>query len=114
MPFAPTQEAQLVIVRIWRGHAPSSNPFAYGEHFTRKVLPELERIEGFLGASLLRQDGPDHVEFLVLTRWASMDAIRAFAGDDVGSAVVEPDAVAALASFDRTVQHYEVVQEIAR
>jgi heme-degrading monooxygenase HmoA len=54
------------------------------------------------------------VEFLVLTRWASMDAIRAFAGDDVGKAVVEPEAVQALLSFDRTVQHYEVVQEVAR
>jgi heme-degrading monooxygenase HmoA len=103
-----------VIVRIWRGRAPSSDPLAYSEHFGRKVLPELKRIEGFLGASLLRQDGPDHVEFLVLTRWASMGAIRAFAGDDVGNAVVEPDVVAALASFDRTVQHYQVVQEIAR
>ena len=103
-----------MIVRIWRGRAPSSNPFGYSEHFRRKVLPELERIEGFLGASLLRQDGPDDVEFLVLTRWASMDAIRAFAGDDIRRAVVEPAAVAALASFDRTVEHYEVVQEIAR
>lgn len=43
-----------------------------------------------------------------------MDAIRAFAGDDVESAVVEPEAVAALVSFDRTVQHYEVVQETTR
>jgi len=103
-----------MIVRMWRGRAPSSNPLAYGEHFRRQVLPELERIEGFLGASLLRQIGPDDVEFLVLTRWASMDAIRAFAGDDVGRAVVEPDAIAALVSFDRTVRHYEVVQETTR
>jgi heme-degrading monooxygenase HmoA len=103
-----------MIVRTWHGRAPSSNPLAYSEHFGRTVLPELGRIEGFLGASLLRQDGPDHVEFLVLTRWASMDAIRAFAGDDVRRAVVEPAAVAALASFDRTVEHYEVVQETAR
>lgn len=103
-----------MIVRVWRGRAASSNPLAYSEHFRRKVLPELERIEGFLGASLLRQDRPNEVEFLVLTRWASMDAIRAFAGDDVEKAVIEPDAVAVLVSFDSSVQHYEVVQETAR
>ena len=57
-----------MILRAWRGRGPSSNPLAYSEHFRRKVLPELERIEGFLGASLLRQVGPDEVEFLVLTR----------------------------------------------
>jgi heme-degrading monooxygenase HmoA len=100
-----------MIVRTWRGRAPASNPIAYSEHFSRSVLPELRRIEGFLGASLLRQDGPEHVEFLVLTRWASMEAIRAFAGDDIKNAVVEPDAAAALLDFDRTVQHYEVVED---
>ena len=103
-----------MIVRMWRGRAALSNPLAYSGHFRRRVLPELERIEGFLGASLLRRDGGDAVEFLVLTRWASMDAIRAFAGDDVEKAVVEPEAVAALAAFDHTVQHYEVVQETTR
>jgi heme-degrading monooxygenase HmoA len=103
-----------MIVRSWHGLARSSNALAYSEHFRRKVLPELENITGFLGASLLRRDGPDSVEFLVLTRWASMDAIRAFAGDDVGKAVVEPEAVQALLGFDRTVQHYDVVQEVSR
>ena len=103
-----------MIVRAWRGQALSAKASAYSEHFRRKVLPELESIEGFLGAALLRDEGADGVEYLVLTRWASMDAIRAFAGNDVGKAVVEPEAVAALASFDRRVRHYEVVQETSR
>ncbi len=53
------------------------------------------------------------VEFLVLTRWTSLDAIRAFAGDDIRKAVVEPEAAALLASFDSTVEHFEVVEELA-
>ncbi len=100
-----------MIVRTWRGRAASTNAPAYAEHFRRRVLPELRGIDGFLGATLLRQDGPDEVEYLVLTRWASMDAVRAFAGEDVGKAVVEPEAAAALAGFDETVRHYEVVEE---
>jgi hypothetical protein len=76
------------------------------------VLPRLQRIEGFLGASLLREDRPNDIEFLVLTRWASMDAIRAFAGEFVSRAVVEPDAVAGLMTFDETVQHYDIVEEV--
>ena len=43
-----------------------------------------------------------------------MDAIRTFAGDKVETAVVEPGAVAALVSFDRTVQHYEIVEELSK
>ena len=34
----------------------------------------------------------EEVEFLVLTLWESMDAIRAFAGDQPEVAVVEPEA----------------------
>jgi hypothetical protein len=40
-----------------------------------------------------------------------MDSIRAFAGKDVGRAVVEPQAMTALVDYDRTVAHYEVLDE---
>jgi len=99
-----------MIVRAWRGRAARNNPGAYIEHFRRNVMPELREIEGFLGASLLREDRADEIEFLVLTRWASMDAVRTFAGNDASHAVVEPEAVAALKDYDRTVRHYEVVE----
>lgn len=100
-----------MIVRAWRGRASTAKPQAYPDHFNRNVLPELRGIDGFLGASLLREDRSDHIEFLVLTRWQSMAAIRAFAGEDVGRAVVEPEAVAALESFDARVHHYSIVTE---
>ena len=98
-----------MIVRAWRGHAAKGNP-AYIEHFRRNVLPELRQIEGFLDATLLREERGNEIEYLVLSRWASMDAVRAFAGADVDRAVVEPEAVAALKDYDRTVHHYEVVE----
>ena len=101
-----------MIVRTWRGRAAASNRAAYPDHFRKNVLPELKEIAGFLGASLLQRDRQDEVEFLVLTRWASIAAVRAFAGDDVSRAVVEPEAVAALVGFDRSVRHYEVVDEL--
>ena len=99
-----------MIVRTWRGRAAKSNPEAYIAHFRRNVLPELRGIEGFLGATLLKEMRADDVEFLVLSRWASLNAVRAFAGDDLSRAVVEPEAVAALKDFDKTVHHYEVVE----
>jgi heme-degrading monooxygenase HmoA len=102
-----------MIVRTWRGRATPSNPTAYIEHFRANVLPELNAIAGFRGATLLAEHRPDRVEFLVLTRWESMAAIRAFAGADPTRAVVEPEAVAALTDFDKTVQHYELVAEVA-
>jgi heme-degrading monooxygenase HmoA len=52
--------------------------------------------------------------FRVLTRWSSMDAIRAFAGADVRKAVVEPAAAAALISFDLAAEHFELLEEVAK
>lgn len=102
-----------MILRLWRASASLANPEGYPKHFRTNVAVELKSVDGFLGASLFRQERPDGIEFLVLTRWASMDAVRAFAGDDTGKAVVEPGAVAALIEFDDRVQHFQLMEEVA-
>jgi heme-degrading monooxygenase HmoA len=101
-----------MIIREWRGRASSSQADVYPKHFREKVIPELRQVPGFGGAQLARRRLGDEIEFLVLTRWQSMDAIRAFAGMDVEKAVVEPDAVAALIEFDSRVRHYDVVEDV--
>jgi heme-degrading monooxygenase HmoA len=100
-----------MIIREWRGRASPSKAEAYPKHFHDKVVPELRQIPGFVGAQLSRRQLDDKIEFLVLTRWQSMDAIKGFAGTDVEKAVVEPGAVAALVEFDTTVRHYEALEE---
>jgi heme-degrading monooxygenase HmoA len=100
-----------MIIREWRGRASSSQADAYPKHFRETVVPELRQVPGFAGAQLARRHAGDKIEFLVLTRWQSMDAIRAFAGTNVEKAVVEPGAVAALMEFDSRVRHYDVVEE---
>ncbi len=87
-------------------------PRAYPMHFRARVVPELRGVPGFLGADLLRRDLPDAIEYTVVTRWASMDAIRAFAGGDPIKAVVEPGAIAALREFDDRVSHHEVLEHV--
>jgi heme-degrading monooxygenase HmoA len=101
-----------MIIREWRGRASPSRVEAYPKHFRDSVVPELRQIPGFLGAHLARRRLDDKVEFLVVTRWQSMDAIRGFAGADVEKAVVEPGAVAALIEYDSYVRHYETIEEV--
>ena len=100
-----------MIVRSWRSLAATEKQHAYPAHFRGAVLPELQRIAGFRGASLLSTKTAGGIEFLVLTRWESMDAIRAFTGGDVERAVVKPAAVAALDDFDQRVRHYDLIEE---
>jgi heme-degrading monooxygenase HmoA len=100
-----------MIARIWRARTTAANQQAYVEHFTQKVLPELRAIDGFLGASLLKEERGGEVGFMVLTRWTSLGAIRGFAGEEISTAVVEPEAARVLTEYERSVQHWEIVKE---
>ena len=101
-----------MIIREWRGRAALANIAAYPAHFRTKVVPELQQLPGFLGADLAHRRLDEEVEFLVLTRWQSMEAIQGFAGSSFADAVVEPGAEAALVGFDKSVQHYEVIEVV--
>lgn len=101
-----------MVIREWRGRAEPGRVDAYPKHFHDNVLPELRGIAGFVGVHLARRDLGGKLEFIVLTRWRSIEAIRAFAGPDIEQAVVEPGAVAALTDFDACVRHYEVIETI--
>ena len=102
-----------MVIREWRGRASRVKAAEYPRHFRHSVVPDLCRLRGFLGAFLSERLLGDDVEFLVLTRWTSMDAIRAFAGSNPEKAVVEPGAIATLIDYDQTVRHYEVLDTVS-
>lgn len=97
-----------MITRIWKGKARHENAAAYEHFVTTHVFSGLTALTGHRGAYLLRRDAGEHVEFLAVTLWDSLESIRAFAGDKIDTAVVEPEARAVLSSFDDFVRHYEV------
>jgi len=98
-----------MILRMWKGQSNSDNASKYIRHATQTVFPKLQNIDGYRGAYLLRLPLPGSVEFVVLSLWESMDAIKQFAGENADQAVVEPEAQSALSGFDEFVTHYEVV-----
>ncbi len=73
----------------------------------------LRKLPGFEGAYLLRRDldGNGTVELTAHTFWESPAAIRAFAGNDVTVAIIEPQARAMLLDFDRTATHRSVAAD---
>lgn len=104
-----SSEERGMILRMWRAHTTPLKSGEYVEHATRKVFPTLRAIEGHRGAYLLRRAVDGAVEFVVLTLWDSMEAVRKFAGQKPEKAVVESEARAALTDFDESVSHFEVV-----
>jgi heme-degrading monooxygenase HmoA len=99
-----------MISRQWRGVAKSSDADRYVFHLKTETFPKLSHIEGFMGASILRRTVADGVEFRIVTTWDSMEAIKRFAGERPETAVVPEQVQAIMVSYDRTVDHYEVVE----
>jgi heme-degrading monooxygenase HmoA len=98
-----------MIARHWRGLAKSERAAEYIQHLRSDTFPNLSTIAGFIDAAILRRTLDAGIEFVIVTRWKSLDAIRAFAGADVERAVV-PDVVKEmLIEYDSSARHYEVL-----
>jgi heme-degrading monooxygenase HmoA len=100
-----------VIARVWHGWTTPENADAYETLLRSEVLPGIRRIAGARGAYVLRDPLEDEVEFVTITLWDSLDAVRAFAGADYEIAVVPPSARQLLSRFDERSRHYEAVVE---
>ena len=98
-----------MIARVWYGWTAPENADAYEEFLRTKMFPSIHRVPGYLGADLLRREAGDEVAFVTVTRFESLESVRAFAGEDYEQAVVEPEARALLSHFDERSEHYEVV-----
>ena len=101
----------MMISRHWKGVAKPEEADHYIHHLRNDTFPKLAKIGGFISASILRRSVPKGTEFLIVTTWQSMEAIRQFAGESVHIAVVPPEVQAMMVDYDREVAHYEIVEE---
>jgi len=97
-----------MIARLWRGWTTLENANAYEKLLRERVLPGLQRIDGYRGGYILRQEGSDEVEFVVMNLFDSLEAVRAFAGPDYTVPVFEPEARQLLSKVEPVARHYEV------
>ena len=104
----------MTISRHWKGVAKPEEADHYIHHLRNDTFPQLARIEGFIKASVLRRSIREGTEFLVVTTWESIEAIRQFAGEPAQTAVVPPEVQAMMVKYDKEVTHYEIVEEYSQ
>jgi heme-degrading monooxygenase HmoA len=100
-----------VITRMWRGWARSDQADRYEQHYRAEVVATLGQVPGFRGARLLRRRLGEETEFVSLTLFDDLEAVRGFAGPDYETAVVAEAARKVLIRFDERVSHYETAVE---
>jgi heme-degrading monooxygenase HmoA len=99
-----------MISRQWRALAHRSRAQDYVKHLRTETFPALRRISGFVDASLASRPLGAGVEFIVITRWDSVDAISKFAGSDPEAAVLPTKAAEMMIEYDRRARHFDVIE----
>ena len=100
-----------MIARIWRGVVRLEDAEEYGDYIRETGFTAYGETAGNRGAWMLRRDEGDRTEFLTFSLWDSVEAIKAFAGDDIETSVYYPEDERYLIERDATVRHYEVVDD---
>ena len=101
-----------MISRLWHGWTTRENADAYEQLLRNEVLPGMHRVPGFKGAHLMRRDLRHEVEFVTLTMFDSLEAVKEFAGQNYEVAVVPPEARRLLSHFESSSAHYETVFQL--
>ena len=99
-----------MIGRVWHGWTKPENADAYEKLLKTAGLPTFHRFAGYRHAYVMRMPKEHETEFLVVTFWDSMDAVRSFAGADGKGAVILPGARELLARWDETSLHYDAAR----
>ncbi len=100
-----------MITRIWHGWTKPENAKVYEQLLLTEIFPGIvsRNVAGFRGISLHKRVVEDEVEFVTTMWFDSLEAVRAFAGENYEIAVVPPKARAVLNRFDAKSAHYETV-----
>jgi heme-degrading monooxygenase HmoA len=98
-----------MITRIWKGRTRPERADAYGQFLQATAYPDYGGVEGNRGWLLLRQDRAAEVEFVLVSLWDSMDALRRYAGEHPETPKYYAEDRAALLELPERVEHYQTV-----
>ena len=98
-----------MIARIWFGKTLDSKSGEYFNYLEKTGIKDTSSTEGNRGVYVLRRKEDGISEFLFITLWESIEAIKKFAGQDTEKAVYYPDDDKFLLELEPHVKHFEVL-----
>lgn len=105
---------EMLVLRRWSALIRTDDEAAYADYVSLTGTRDYAATPGNRGFQLLlRTLGDGRSEVTTLSWWVSLDAIRAFAGDDIEIARYYPEDDKFLLSRPRHVEHHRVVGGIA-
>ena len=97
-----------MVARTWRGWTRTEDAAEYAAYIAETGLRAYRETAGNRGAWIMQRDEDGRTEFVTLSFWDSLEAIRAFAGDDLERAVYYPEDDRFLVDREDRVKHWEL------
>jgi heme-degrading monooxygenase HmoA len=99
-----------MIARIWQARTRPGMGKPYFEYLEKTGLKEYRATAGFKDVLVLTREVDDVMEYVLITLWEDMDAVRRFAGPEPERAVYYPDDERYFPKEELSphVRHYEV------
>jgi heme-degrading monooxygenase HmoA len=97
-----------MIIRLWRGRTSLEKADEYETLMKKLAAPDYSSVAGLKRYFFTRNDRSDCAEFLLITHWESIEAVKRFAGDDYTKAKYYEEDKDFLLDFPKEVEHYEV------
>lgn len=99
-----------MIARTWHGAVRVEDSDRYHAYLFQTGVPGCLGTPGNRGVKVLRRVEGEEAHFLFISFWESLDAIRAFAGDDIEVARYYVEDRKYLLELEPHVTHYEVLE----
>lgn len=98
-----------MIARTWRGSVSAPDAEPYTDYLRRTGLAAYAATPGNLAVFALRRLSDERADFLLISLWDSLAAVRRFAGQAPDRAVFYPEDDHFLIERDEHVDHFDVV-----
>jgi len=99
-----------MIARTWRGAVRTEDAEAYAAYIDETGMQAYAATPGNRGAWMLTREVGELTEFVTLSFWDSLEAIKGFAGEDHETAVFYPEDDRYLVERDLTCTHRQIVR----
>ena len=107
---SPSVKPKPMIARIWHGRTLTAKADEYQKYLNASGVERILKTDGNHGVEVLRKtDGP-RTDFVVISYWESIDAVKRYAGADHQKAVILDRDREFLIEVEPNVMHYEVVR----
>jgi len=100
-----------MVAREWKCLCPKRTRDGFLAYLYETGVRETSGTAGYRGFEILEREVGERSEFTLITYWESLEAIKAFAGEDIGVAKLYPEDEKYEIISDATVRHYSVIDK---